>query len=68
LCGKCVDECFMGALSIEEGRVIIDDNSCKGCGRCAAVCPEGAIRVEVSDVDSAVDEIMGRIRGLVDFE
>jgi len=68
LCGTCVDECFMGALSIGEEKIILDENSCKGCGRCVTVCPEGAVRAEVSDVDSAIDEIMGRIRSLVDFE
>lgn len=68
LCGICVEECFMGALTIKDRTLDRYEALCKGCGRCVTVCPEGAVRVEVSDVDLAIDEIMGRIRGLVDFE
>jgi len=65
-CGNCVDECFMGALSM--GEVIsINDDLCKGCGRCVALCPAGAMQARVDDLDAAVNELMGRIETLIDY-
>jgi len=39
--GDCVDACPAGAISIKEGRVVIDIKKCIGCGRCTKVCPRG---------------------------
>jgi Fe-S-cluster-containing hydrogenase component 2 len=41
-CGVCVDVCPTEAISIEEGKAIIN-NQCMDCGRCVRACPEGAI-------------------------
>lgn len=68
LCGTCVDDCFMAALSIAEDGMIRDEESCKGCGRCVTVCPEGAIRVEIEDLDRVVSTFMGRVKERIDFE
>ncbi len=67
-CGQCVEECFMGAISIQNGKIVHDMDLCKGCGRCVSVCPEKATAAEVDDIDEAIDEIMGRIRERIDFE
>jgi len=67
-CGACVEECFMGAIRLEDGEIVHDAVLCKGCGRCAAVCPQAAIRVVVADVNRAVAELMGRIDSLVRYE
>lgn len=47
----CVDSCPADALSVVEatGAVIVDAESCTGCGECAEACPHDAIRV-VEDV------------------
>lgn len=68
LCGQCVEECFMAAISIEDGKIVRDYDICKACGRCMTVCPSGSISAKVEDVNGAVDELMGRVKGLVDFE
>jgi ferredoxin len=65
-CGKCVRECFMGALVLVSGVVVRDPSRCKSCGRCAAVCPEGAIVVTV-DSETARAQVISRIGKYVDF-
>ena len=44
-CGKCVDRCNQGALSMKEGHVIIDKSKCVLCGYCSSVCPAFALKV-----------------------
>jgi ferredoxin len=67
-CGTCVDECFMGALSIVGDEVVRDEALCKACGRCATVCDAGAVRSVVDDMDKAVTGLIDRVRGIVDYE
>jgi phosphoadenosine phosphosulfate reductase len=38
-CGVCVGRCNEGALTLEQGRVRIDDASCVHCGKCMEPCP-----------------------------
>ena len=45
LCGKCIDKCPFGALSIEAKGITVGD-ACRMCGMCVRSCPEGAIRFE----------------------
>jgi len=68
LCETCVDACFMAALSIGDGRIIRDDDLCKGCGLCVSSCPEKAIYPVIQDVDKAVSELQNRIKERIDFE
>ncbi len=42
-CNKCINETGCPALSINEGRVEIDQSLCTGCTLCAQVCPMNAI-------------------------
>ncbi|HXL03393.1 MAG TPA: aldo/keto reductase [Bacillota bacterium] len=44
-CGKCVDACPNGALSMVEGKSSVDESKCLLCGYCTPRCPEFAIRV-----------------------
>ncbi len=41
-CGVCVKACRENALSLEEGRILIDRERCSYCGRCVKSCPTGA--------------------------
>ena len=34
------------AITVKEGKVIIDPTQCNGCGLCVNVCPFGAIEKE----------------------
>ncbi|MGD9898069.1 MAG: RnfABCDGE type electron transport complex subunit B [Calditrichaceae bacterium] len=38
--GSCVRACPFGAMRIEEGIVVIDDQVCSGCGICIDSCPK----------------------------
>lgn len=44
-CGACVNECPVGAITLEEVSNI-DPNVCIDCGACQAACPVGAIDEE----------------------
>lgn len=44
-CGKCVERCRQGALSIQDGLCVCDQTKCVRCGYCAPVCEEFCIKV-----------------------
>ncbi len=66
-CGHCVKECFVGARILVGTESVADPALCKGCGRCAEVCPRGAVTLRIADMDAAVEEMLGRIEGLIDI-
>jgi pyruvate formate lyase activating enzyme len=37
-CGSCVKTCPVGALTLEEGKVIFDPSKCVDCGNCIRTC------------------------------
>ena len=42
-CGICQQVCRFDAISVTEGKYIIDPLDCEGCGYCARVCPTETI-------------------------
>ncbi|MGP8319568.1 MAG: Coenzyme F420 hydrogenase/dehydrogenase, beta subunit C-terminal domain [Methanosarcinaceae archaeon] len=43
-CGRCLELCKYGALSISGGKAVIDRDLCRNCGWCVRGCPhEGAV-------------------------
>lgn len=53
LCKECVDVCFVNAISVENNKIVINDN-CMGCGRCSVNCPTNAIKINYDDKKSDV--------------
>jgi NAD-dependent dihydropyrimidine dehydrogenase PreA subunit len=44
LCGECLEECPMAAISVDAAdRYVIDPDCCTDCGSCCDICPAGAI-------------------------
>jgi ferredoxin len=42
MCGACVGECAVDAISEGTSKYAIDADLCIDCGACAEVCPTGA--------------------------
>jgi Fe-S-cluster-containing hydrogenase component 2 len=42
-CKKCLSVCPQNAITIEDGKAVIDKQKCIGCGRCLRVCPASAV-------------------------
>ena len=43
MCGTCIEECPVDAITEGDPKYIIDPDECTDCGACADVCPEEAI-------------------------
>lgn len=62
-CGECIKYCFVNALSIIDGKVVIN-SECRGCGRCAKNCiskaieiilPRNSLEESIKNISSSVD-------------
>lgn len=42
-CGRCIEVCPSGALSVKEGKLLRDASLCQACGACVEACPSGAM-------------------------
>ncbi len=67
-CETCLDECFINAISADGTGIHHNRMRCKGCGRCALVCPNGATTLIMDDMGAAIDEVVGRVSTLIDIE
>ncbi len=43
--GDCLRVCQFGAISIKDGIAVVDQQRCKGCGKCVTACPRGLIEM-----------------------
>ena len=42
-CKKCINEIGCPAISLNNGKAVIDETLCNGCGLCESICPVAAI-------------------------
>jgi len=57
----------MKAITPGDTAAVHDEALCKGCGRCATVCPSGAVTLRLENAEEAVRELSERIRERVDI-
>ena len=54
-CGRCVWDCFPGALDMTSGKAVLSrKENCIGCGHCIAICPRAAVWDDSLDMAEAV--------------
>jgi len=56
----------VGAITLREGKAVIDDGLCKGCGRCVERCPQEAIDMFI-DPQVSIAQAVSTIEPLVDI-
>lgn len=49
-CYKCIRECYIKAIRIQQGSASVINDKCIACGHCVTVCPAGAKKVR-NDID-----------------
>jgi UDP-glucose 4-epimerase len=59
-----VEACIFHQIEMVDGVAVIGEE-CKGCGRCAAVCKSGSIKIEAEN-PRYVEETIERINSYVD--
>ena len=58
-CYKCIRECPVKAIKIENGHASVIPEKCVACGNCVKTCPSNAKRVR-SDIDKAKNLILAQ--------
>lgn len=66
-CGKCTEgSCFVDAVTLVDKKAFIDRRKCRICGRCAELCPAGAISIKMEEY--AIGRSVENLEGLVNVE
>jgi len=57
-CGKCLDVCDCGAITVDEGGLRVDRSTCDLCMKCVDVCPTDAIEITGKNItlEEAIEE------------
>ena len=45
-CGACAEICPFDAISVVDGRAVVDRDRCMGCGVCVAACSQSVLALE----------------------
>ncbi len=69
LCGACVAEgvCRVHAIALGPEKAEIDLGRCVACGRCASVCPVGAISFQIDPEVDFVGQLLAEIEKRTDI-
>jgi pyruvate formate lyase activating enzyme len=58
-CGRCIEACTLGAISMDDNLPVTDSEKCTMCGRCVGACLTGAR--EIIGKKMSVTEVMTEI-------
>ena len=65
-CGTCTKNiCFVNAIHVENKHAVINEQECRGCGRCVEACPNKAIEVIIEN-SGFINDSIRRITNVVD--
>jgi len=67
-CQTCVDECSVGAISMEEEIAFINENECIRCGVCHDVCQDDAVRHDGERIPEEVQFNLDWVKKLLSHE
>jgi len=67
-CQTCVDECSVGAISMEEDIAFIKEGECIRCGVCHDVCPDDAVRHDGERIPEEVQSNLAWAKKLLTHE
>jgi len=67
-CQTCVDECTVGAISMEQDFAFIKEEECIRCGVCHDVCPEDAVRHDGERIPEEVQSNLAWAKKLLSHE
>lgn len=65
-CGKCVEPCFVSAITMRDGKAVIG-GACKACGRCISHCPPRAISIAMDDEEAVFQQLLTRVKSVADI-
>jgi ferredoxin len=64
-CEMCIDECTVGAISMDNSVAVIDQDSCIRCGVCHDVCRNEAVRHDGERIPEEVESNMAWVKKLL---
>ena len=67
-CQICVNECSVGAISMDESVAVINQNECIRCGVCHDVCPNDAVRHDGERIPAEVKSNLDWAKKLLEHE
>ena len=67
-CQICVETCPVGALSMRDMAIHLDEARCIGCGLCVTRCPEGALSMRLREHPPKVYKDMRALMGQISRE
>jgi ferredoxin len=67
-CQTCVDECSVGAISMEKDIAFIKEDECIRCGVCHDVCPDDAVRHDGERIPEEVQSNLAWAKKLLTHE
>jgi len=67
-CQECVDECSVGAISMDEEIAFINEDECIRCGVCHDICPEDAVRHDGERIPEEVQSNLAWAKKLLTHE